>query len=69
MKMWQTLDKHCLDCHGKGEVECGQWRDGEYWLAFATCHCVAYHHDDEMKAFLATRFPDDVSAATERNDG
>ena len=31
-----------------------EMRDGEYWCTFSECHCVEHHHDDEMKAFLAT---------------
>jgi hypothetical protein len=26
-------------------------RDGT-WINSFTCHCVEYHHDDEMKVFL-----------------
>ena len=52
MKFGRTIDPHCPSCHGKGEVSEGRMRDGEWWESFFQCHCVEYHHDDEMKAFL-----------------
>ncbi len=53
MKFEVKIDPHCGDCHGKGEISFDEWKDGECWLVSVACPCVTYHHDDEMKAFLA----------------
>lgn len=68
MKLETRIDPDCSACHGKGEVDCGQWREGEYWMALVTCYCVTYHHDDEMKAFLARHFPAERAALAEQKD-
>lgn len=52
MRMWQTVEKNCPSCHGRGEVWTGEYRDDGYWTMAVQCHCVQYHHDDEMKGFL-----------------
>jgi hypothetical protein len=53
MKFARNIDANCSSCHGKGEiVECVERHDGT-WINSFQCHCVTYHHDDEMKAFLA----------------
>ena len=53
MKFRSTIDPNCNSCHGRGEiVETVEMSDGT-WINSFTCHCVEYHHDEEMKAFLA----------------
>jgi len=58
MRMWQTIEKHCPSCHGKGEVFVDELRGDEYWVTAVQCHCVEVHHDEEMKAFLHKISPD-----------
>lgn len=53
MKFRTTIDPYCCSCHGRGEVvESVEMGDGT-WINSFTCHCVEYHHDEEMKEFLA----------------
>jgi hypothetical protein len=54
MKYWRTTEGNCPSCHGRGEVFETSYRGRECWVTSMECHCVTHHHDDEMKAFLAS---------------
>lgn len=52
MRFSQSVDRHCPDCHGNGNLMETTVHEGEYWTTFVTCPCVQYDMDDEMKALL-----------------
>lgn len=62
MAIRRYVDRHCLDCHGNGEVMETKIHEGEYWTAFFTCHCVTYETDEATKRAIRAAL-----SATERD--